>query len=80
MKLKETYTREEANLLGLLSSVLGEPPHTFQENSAYWDLAEINFETKEIGFNVESEETSKFLYYTIAGIASIKGYIFEEIF
>ena len=46
MEIKETYTREEADFMSIMSAVIGQNPHTFQGNSAYWDLVEVDFETK----------------------------------
>lgn len=34
MNLKETYTREEADFMSIVSAVIGQNPHTFQDNSA----------------------------------------------
>ena len=43
LKLKEIYTREEAGLMSLISTLLKETPHTFQADSAYWDKVELDF-------------------------------------
>ena len=78
MELKENYTREEANLLSLVSSIIGEPPHTFQGSSAYWNLVELDFENKSLVFEVFTEDEPKNLYYLLAGVASVHGLKFEE--
>jgi hypothetical protein len=79
MEIKEIYTREEATLMSLVSSLIGSTPHTFQGESAYWDLVGIDFKEKVINFTVSDEFTDN-LYYSMAGVASIHGYIFEELF
>ena len=63
MKIKETYTRGEADFMSIMSAVIGQNPHTFQGNSAYWDLVEIDFETKTVTFTVFSENEPVNLCY-----------------
>jgi hypothetical protein len=78
MELKENYTREEANFMSIVSSIIGENPSSFQEDSAFWDLVEVNFKTKELLFIVFTEDEPKNLYYTLVGIAVTHGYKFVE--
>lgn len=78
MELKENYTREQANLLAIVSSIIGEPPHTFQGNSAHWNLVELDFENKSLIFEVFTENEPTNLYYLLAGVATVHGLKFEE--
>ena len=80
MNLKKTYTQEEANFMSAMSAVIGEAPHIFQGNFAHWNLVEIDFETKIVTFTVVSENEPVNLYYLVAGVASVHGYEFEEVF
>ena len=80
MEIKETYTREKADFMSIMSAVIGQNAHTFQGNSAYWDLVEIDFETKNVTFTVFSENEPVNLYYLVAGVASVHGYEFDEVF
>lgn len=80
MEIKETYTREEADFMSIMSAVIGQNPHTFQGNSVYWDLVEIDFETKTVIFTVFSENEPVNLYYLVRGVASVHGYEFDEVF
>lgn len=73
------YTREEADFMSIMSAVIGQNPHTFQGNSAYWNLVEVDFETKTVVFTVLENEPVN-LYYLVAGVASVHGYKFDEVF
>lgn len=79
METKEMYTREEADFMSIMSAVIGQNPHTFQGNSAYWNLVEVDFETKTVVFTVLENEPVN-LYYLVAGVASVHGYKFDEVF
>jgi hypothetical protein len=79
METKENYTRGEADFMSVISAVVGDNPHTFQGNSAYWELVEVDFETKEIKFQVLPKNKPKHLFYSIVGIATAHHYNFTEI-
>lgn len=79
MEIKENYTREEADFMSLISATLGESPREFQGDSAHWGILSVDFKEKELGFNVD-EEHSELTYYTMAGIATLHGFSFEEYF
>jgi hypothetical protein len=80
MELKENYTREEADFMSIMSSIIGRNPHTFQGNLAYWDLVEVDFENKVVNFTVFTKDEPHNLYYLVAGVASVHGYEFDEEF
>ena len=77
LKLNEIYTREEAGLMSLISTLLKETPHTFQADSAYWDKVELDFGNKVIGLDV-SEPIKDKLYYALVGVAQSRDFYFEE--
>jgi hypothetical protein len=79
MELKKVYTRREADLLALVSSVIGSNPHTFQGQSAYWEAVELDFENSILNFDVEGS-TPNNVYYALVGIASLHELKFEERF
>jgi hypothetical protein len=79
MELKENYSREEADFMSIISAIIGDNPHTFQGNSAYWDLVEFDFENKVVNFEVFSENEPRNLYYLVAGVTFVHGYKFEEV-
>lgn len=80
LELKENYTREEADFMSIVSTAVGSNPHTFQGDSAYWDLIEVDFKERIVWFEVFNPDEPKNLYYLVAGIASVHGYKFEEAF
>ena len=80
MEIKETYTREEADFMSIMSAVIGQNAHTFQGNSAYWDLVEIKKKKKTVAFTIFSENEPVNLYYLVAGVALVHGYEFDEVF
>lgn len=79
MEIKDNYTREEADFMSIISAIIGENPNTFQGNSAYWDLVEVDFENKVVNFSVFQDDEPKNLYYLIAGAAFVHRYKFEEV-
>lgn len=78
MKIKENYTREEADFMSLVSSLLGENPQTFQGNEAFWSNVSVDFENKELSVYPDEEGLKDILYYLMAGVSSIHGYKFSE--
>lgn len=70
---KETFTREEADFMSLISSLVGENPNTFQGDSAYWPGIEVNFENQEVWLDMMFFEGGTF-YYTLVGMANTHGY------
>lgn len=79
MKLKENYTREEVDLTSLISTILKSIPHSYQGDSAYWEILEVDFKSKELLVDV-SEEVEDIIYYALVGIATTKGFSFSERF
>ena len=78
MKIKENYTREEANFMSILSSLIGDNPNTFQGDAAYWDFVNVDFEACKVKFDVSVEQSSR-MYYLIAGACITHDYKFEEV-
>lgn len=78
MKLKETFTREELDLIALISIFIKDTPDTYEGDSAYWGNIEVDFKNKVINYNTEDNFNTK-LYYTIAGIAERNNFKFEEV-
>jgi len=78
MKTKENYTRQEAGFLSLVSVALKETPHTFQGNCAYYSIVNIDFEKKELVYDIQIDD--HLLYYTLVGIAFAHKYTFIENF
>ena len=42
-ELKETFTRDQVDLIAKISTIIGEEPNTYQGSSVYWDNVEIDF-------------------------------------
>lgn len=76
--MKETYTQKEADFMSIVSAIMGNNPHTFQGDSAYWANLEIDFKYKTVRYQVFGDENPT-LYYTIVGVATTHKYKFEEI-
>ena len=77
MKIKESYTREEADFMSLVSSLLRQNPDTFQGDEAFWNTVSIDFKNKVLYVYVDGDIKDK-VYYLMAGISHIHGYKFEE--
>lgn len=76
--MKETYTREEADFMSIISAAMGANPHTFQGDSAWWANLEVDFKDKTVRYQVFGDEDPK-LYYLVAGISVVHKWAFEEI-
>ena len=77
-ELKETFTRDQVDLIAKISTIIGEEPNTYQGNSVYWDNVEIDLDLKNINYTVDFSFTDDRNYYAIAGIAFLNEYEFQE--
>ena len=77
-ELKETFTRDQVDLIAKISTIIGEEPNTYQGSSVYWDNVEIDLDLKNINYTVGIGFNSGRNYYTIAGIALLHNYEFQE--
>ena len=77
-ELKETFTRDQVDLIAKISTIIGEEPNTYQGNSVYQDNVEIDLDLKNINYTVDFSFTDDRNYYTIAGIALLHDYEIQE--
>lgn len=79
MKIKENYTREEADFMSLVSSLLRKNPDTFEGDEAFWDSVSVDFKNKVLYvYNIDNIKDK--IYFLMAGISFIHEYKFEERF
>ena len=78
MKIKDSYTREDADFMSIISSIVGENPDTFQGDEAFWGDVSVDFEGREL--SVYNDSIDAKLLYTLAGAAHYHNYAFSERF